>query len=69
MGEYDLDSDLPNHSVLSKARRRGGVDLFRTFFQNILAQCVQAGLVDGEVVHIDSSLIHASASADPVLGV
>jgi len=62
--EYDLDSELPNHSVLSKARRRWGVDLFRTFFQNILSQCVEAGLVAGEVVHLDSSLIHANASVD-----
>jgi len=62
--QYDLDSDLPNHSVLSKTRRRWGVDLFRTFFQNILSQCVEAGLVAGEVVHIDSSLIQANASVD-----
>lgn len=60
--QYDLDSELPNHSVLSKARRRWGVDLFRTFFQNILSQCVETGLVAGEVVHIDSSLIQANAS-------
>jgi len=60
--QYDLDSDLPNHSVLSKARRRWGVDLFRTFFQNILSQCVEADLVAGEIVHIDSSLIQANAS-------
>ena len=26
--EYDFDSELPNHSVLSKARRRWGVTLF-----------------------------------------
>ena len=62
--QYDLDSDLPNHSVLSKARRRWGMDLFRAFFQNILGQCVEAGLVAGEVVHLDSSLIHADASVD-----
>jgi transposase len=62
--QYDLDSELPNHSVLSKARRRWGAELFRTFFQNILIQCVKAGLVDGEVIHIDSSMIHANASVD-----
>jgi len=62
--EYDLDSELPDHSVLSKARRRWGAELFRTFFQNILFQCLKAGLVDGEVVHIDSSMIHANASVD-----
>jgi len=26
---YDLDSEIPNHSVLSKARRRWGVAVFR----------------------------------------
>jgi transposase len=62
--EYDLDSELPDHSVLSKARRRWGAELFRTFFQNILFQCLKAGLVDGEVIHIDSSMIHANASVD-----
>jgi len=62
--EYDLDSELPDHSVLSKARRRWGAELFRTFFQNVLIQCLKAGLVDGQVVHIDSSMIHANASVD-----
>jgi len=62
--QYDLDSELPDHSVLSKARRRWGAELFRTFFQDILIQCLKAGLVDGEVIHIDSSMIHANASVD-----
>jgi len=61
---YDLDSDLPDHSVLSKARRRWGVAVFGRFFQTILSQCVAAGLVGGEVAHIDSSLIHADASVE-----
>ena len=26
--QYDLDSELPDHSVLSKARRRWGPDIF-----------------------------------------
>jgi transposase len=62
--EYDLDSELPNHSVLSKARRRWGLDVFRELFQVILSQCIKAGLVDGRVVHVDSSLINANASLD-----
>jgi IS5 family transposase len=61
---YDLESELPDHSVLSKARRRWGVELFSQFFQNILSQCVKAGLVEGKIVHIDSSLIRANASID-----
>lgn len=59
---YDLDSPLPNHSVPSKARRRWGVELFTEFFAQILTQCVDAGLVDGQTVHLDSSLIQGDVS-------
>ena len=61
---YDLDDQTPNHSVLSKARRRWGLDVFTRFFENILFQCIKAGLVDGETIHIDSSMIDANASKD-----
>ncbi len=30
--DYDLDSEIPNHSVLSKARNRWGVEAFQRFF-------------------------------------
>ena len=30
---YDLDSEIPNHSVLSKARARWGVEAFKRFFE------------------------------------
>lgn len=62
--EYDLDSKLPNHSVLSKARRRWGLDIFEEFFARILMQCMDAGLVDGQTIHIDSSLIQGDVSVD-----
>jgi transposase len=29
---YDLDAEIPNHSVLSKARRRWGPEVFQRFF-------------------------------------
>ena len=61
---YDIDDQTPDHSVLSKARRRWGAEVFSTFFENILTQCVQAGLVDGELIHVDSSRIDANASKD-----
>jgi transposase len=62
--EYDLDEKTPNHSVISKARRRWGLEVFTGFFDNILTQCIQAGLVDGETIHVDSSMIDANASKD-----
>jgi IS5 family transposase len=61
---YDLDDATPNHSVLSKARRRWGTDVFSQFFQNILEQCIEAGLVNGQTIHLDSSMIDANASKD-----
>lgn len=62
--QYDLDEAIPDHSVLSKARRRWGVDVFARFFQRVLRQCVEAGLVDGKLVYVDGSLIRADASMD-----
>ena len=40
---YDLDDDIPNHSVLSKARNRWGADAFKSFFEHIVWQCAEAG--------------------------
>ena len=64
---YDLDSEVPNHSVLSKARARWEVQAFRSFFERIVWQCVEAGLVDGEKLFVDSSLIDADASNNSVV--
>lgn len=64
--DYDLDENTPDHSVLSKARRRWGTEVFESFFMNILEQCINAGLVDGETIYIDSSTIDANADIDKV---
>lgn len=65
--DFDLDSDIPNHSVLSKAKKRWGAELFKNFFERIVLQCVQAGLVDGSKIFVDSSLIDADASNNSVI--
>lgn len=64
---YDLDYEIPGHSVLSKARKKWGVDVFESFFQRIVLQCVEAGLVDGSKIFVDSSLVDANASNNSVL--
>ena len=64
---YDLENEIPNHSVLSKARARWGVEAFKTFFERIVWQCVEAGLVDGSKVFVDASLIDADASNNSVV--
>ena len=43
----ELDSENPDHSVLSNSRRRWGVELFRSFFERVVWQCVECRLVDG----------------------
>lgn len=63
----DLDSEIPNHSVLSKARKKWGVEIFRSFFEHIVIQCVEAGLVNGNKLFIDSSLVNANASSNSVI--
>jgi transposase len=62
-----IDSDVPDHSVLSKARARWGEEAFRKFFAHIVQQCARAGLIDGETVFTDSSLVRADASKDSVI--
>jgi transposase len=64
---YDLDDEVPNHSVLSKARARWGVFAFKRFFERVVWQCVEAGLVDGKKLFLDSSLIDADASNNSVV--
>ena len=63
----ELDSEIAHHSVLSKARRRWGAELFRSFFERIVGQCVECGLVDGQKLFCDASLVDADASCNSVI--
>jgi transposase len=65
--DLDLESAVPNHSVLSKARARWGTKIFEQLFTRTVSQCVQAGLVDGRLLHVDSTIVAANASKDSVL--
>jgi transposase len=64
---YDLDDDIPNHSVLSKARTRWGTDAFQFFFESIVFKCAQAGLIDGSNMFTDASFVQADASTNSVV--
>ena len=61
---YDLDEATPDHSVLSKARARFGLPVYMAFFTEIVRQCERAGLVRGEVLYVDSTLVEANASPE-----
>jgi transposase len=64
---FDLDTEIPHHSVLSKARARWGTELFEQLFVQTVTQCVQAGLVQGRLLHIDSTMVKAQAAKDSVV--
>ncbi len=63
---YDLDEPTPDHSVLSKARRRFGVTVYQAFFTEIVRQCRDAGLIAGDQMFADSTLVEANASLESV---
>src|ERR1700727_33298 len=59
---YGLDDHIPDHSVLSKARKRWGKEVFVSLFSRVVQQCVEAGLVEGHKIHVDASLVDADAN-------
>jgi len=59
---FNLDEPLPDHSSLTRIRARYGVEVFRRFFDAILEQCQQAGLVWGRELYFDSTEVQANAA-------
>jgi transposase len=66
---YDLDEVIPDHSIFTKARARFGRELFLELFEAILAECMRAGLVRGDGILVDSTLVKADASLNSVIEV
>jgi transposase len=61
---YDLDEIIPDHSVLSKARARFGMEVFEHFFKHSIELCQEAGLLSDGPVYVDTTLVQAAASMD-----
>jgi transposase len=59
---FRLHENLPEHSSLTKIRQRWGPERFKKIFQKTVQMCIDAGLVNGETVHIDSTLIRVDVS-------
>jgi transposase len=64
---YDIDEETPNHSVLSKARRRFGNRIFERFFEIVVEKCKEHGLIQAEKAFVDSTLIPANASLSSIV--
>ena len=52
---YDLHELVPEHSSLTRIRDRFGLSVFREFFERIVEECVEAGLVWGEELYFDAT--------------
>jgi hypothetical protein len=52
---YDLDEPVPDHSSSSKIRDRYSLGVFQQFFEQIVEECIDAGLVWGEELYFDSA--------------
>src|SRR5260370_19555980 len=63
---YDLGESLPDHSSVTRIRERYGVEVFRRFFDAIVEQCQEAGLVWGRELYFDGTKVLANASTDSV---
>jgi transposase len=61
---YDLREPLPDHSSLTRIRERFGLPIFRRFFERIVEECVEAGLVWGEELFFDATKVEANASME-----
>lgn len=59
---YRLTDTLPDHSSLTRTRQRWGEEVFDRLFKRIVLQCVAAGLVKGDIAHIDATLVRADVS-------
>jgi transposase len=66
---YGMEDEIPNHSVLSKARKRWGAEVFEGLFARSVEKCIEAGLVERSKLYIDASLVAPNASRNSVIEV
>lgn len=65
---FGLEDGLPDHSSLTRIRRRWGEKTFLALFDKTVAQCIKRGLVSAKTVHVDATLIRADVKWRDVAG-
>jgi transposase len=58
---YDLHEPLPDHSTLTRIRDRFGLSVLREFFERIVGECLETGLLWGEELYFDATKVEANA--------
>ena len=61
-----FDQEIPHHSTFSKNRHGRFLEskLFEELFEQIVRQCVEVGLVQGENLSVDGSFVEANAAKE-----
>ncbi len=59
---YELQDSPPDHSTISRSRRRISLETHEQVFAWVLQQLRQAGLADGQTVAVDATLLFANAA-------
>ena len=59
---YDLDEEIPHHSIMTKSRYRFPEEVFDRFFKRIVHLCKKSDLISGDYYFMDSSLVRADAA-------
>ena len=64
--DWVFDQEIPHHSTFSKNRhgRFQESKLFEQLFEQIVKQCVEVGLVQGEELSVDGSFVEANAARE-----
>lgn len=65
--KLSLEDAVPDHSTLSKIRTRYGEEVFESVFSKVIDICKKEGLVKGERIITDGTLIEADASVDSMV--
>jgi transposase len=62
----DFSQEIPDHSTVSKNRhgRFRQSSVFREVFEAIVRRCLEAGLVEGQSLVVDGTMVRADASGD-----
>lgn len=59
---FSMEDEVPDHSSLTRIRDRLGEKVFREVFERVLSQCREKGLLRGEKILADGTLVEANSA-------
>ena len=62
-----IEDQVPDHSSLTRIRDRLGEKIFKEIFEHIVRVCIERGLVKGDKVMMDGSLVKADAALNSMV--